>query len=481
MPRFDYSSPFLAVAMVTPDAASSTGRNRFPFWTNVFQKSQVRPEDLASDLPSMPWVQECTVEIDLGNVPKMSVQLTPTFREGMAFLDSDEFQWGQSTLEIQFGYAGANPVLSLPFSGIMLKPDVQIGADITITLNAQGTGGFSAFRQHGGRTNQEGEKRIQLMKRIAGGPTGTRNLVIDDNDARNDLEVSSLLNEEIQYAQGNKTDWLALWELANGARCDMVQAGKDSQGKNKLVLVSRRRATSETTPKRAFRLYDLNDGRINAQTSVGEGTQGEYPILSFSSPTMAVFIPDGVRGHLMREVSASDRSVTTETVGNETEQVARTGANGAQAPPEDDNALPGTNADGDGMDQTPGDPEDNQARRAVQAEYERFSNMGVEIEIETLGVPDLIPGELISVFGVGERFSSQNYAVKRLVHTIGSGGFSTTISAISNIGQLVQGALPAQGPASTALFDPNERVSEEDIQADPTSIIDDPDPLAGLL
>lgn len=405
-------------------------------------------------------------------LPKISLQLTPTFREGLSFLDNEDFSWGDTFIEVQFGYAGRSPVLSPPLSGLMLKPDIQIGADMQITLNAQGTGGFSAVRQQSGRTASEGQTRRDLISAIAGGPTGTRTLTVNFEDADRDLEVRNLLDSPAQYTQGNKTDWLALWELTNVCRAWMVLVGSELR-----ILSRRNRMTAE--PSRAFRMFDLKAGRIDSVTAIGTEVQGEFPIISFTSPTMAVFLPGSVRGSRMREISVTDRTVTTSVIDNETEQTARTGR-GTQAPSERDNALPGTNAQGDGTDQLPGDPQNEEARRTAQSEWERFSNMGIEVEIESIGIPDLIPAEVVSLFGVGRRFSDQNYAITKVIHTIGSGGFTTQFTAISNIGQLVQG-LPAQGPQSERLFDPRQRVSEEDIERDPLSILDDPDPLAGLL
>ena len=136
MGKYDFSGPYVSAVIINPDGS------RYPLWTNQQRGSSSRSEDAP---PSMPFLSNVTVEINQGYVPTISAELEPTFREGIEFLDT-AFEWGQSQLEVQLGYVGGvsgGPILST-YTGTMLKPDVQIGEDIRITLNAQGVGGFSA-------------------------------------------------------------------------------------------------------------------------------------------------------------------------------------------------------------------------------------------------------------------------------------------------------------------------------------------------
>ena len=50
---------------------------------------------------------------------------------------------------------------------------------------------------------------------------------------------------------------------------------------------------------------------------------------------------------------------------------------------------------------------------------------------ETIGVPDLQWGKVVMVEGVGPRFSGRYY-IERAVHTLGGGGYTTTLSVSSN-------------------------------------------------
>jgi phage protein D len=50
---------------------------------------------------------------------------------------------------------------------------------------------------------------------------------------------------------------------------------------------------------------------------------------------------------------------------------------------------------------------------------------------ETIGVPDLQWGKVVMVEGVGPRFSGKYY-IERAVHTLGSGGYTTSLSVNSN-------------------------------------------------
>ena len=53
--------------------------------------------ELAPDLKSLAWIQEVNVDLQLAHLPKISVNMSPPFREGVRFLNSELIEYGISS------------------------------------------------------------------------------------------------------------------------------------------------------------------------------------------------------------------------------------------------------------------------------------------------------------------------------------------------------------------------------------------------
>lgn len=85
---------------------------------------------------------------------------------------------------------------------------------------------------------------------------------------------------------------------------------------------------------------------------------------------------------------------------------------------------------------------------AARAEWEvNQSSVGIKLELETLGVPDLIPGNVIVVEGLGVRIRG-NYVLLEVTHTMGTSGFTTSMTAIKNVESVLQQGSLAFGPVN---------------------------------
>ncbi len=470
----DFRTPFMAVAI----------RNSQGIVLPLWQLDENAPA--AAEFPNnkgFAWVQQVIVELNLGDVPVLTAQLTPPFREGLEFLDSSFIHYGNSELQIQIGYLDPKIAPSV-FTGLLLEPSISLGIDLSITLNAHGVGGFSALRNEAGRTNKEGETRLELIKRIAAGPGGKSSLTVDDSEVRAevlDLSISSvasalgnpanpedaligetakLLDAPITYSQGGKNDWTALWELVNGANAWMLLVSQaDEPGKETkpvLKILSRDKSLSQP-PKRVLRLYDLNDGRLGSPSDpsvVPNNASGsapvEYPITSLSNPPAAIYLSAEVRGIVMEEISDKKPEAENKTVLNEenvrtTRSTKGTAANEGSAanPTRDDTAN-------EGGARIPGDPENPGAVEAGAMEYRRAGNMGIQLEIETIGIPDIMPGETILILGAGNRLGKPRWGVHKVVHTVGTDGFSTSLTVVSNSDAILADGIPHKDQANTA-------------------------------
>jgi hypothetical protein len=453
----DFRTPFFAVAIRSASGAI------LPLWQLSDEDSEVTRQ-----IPStrgFAWVQQVTVENQLGDVPILSAMLTPPFREGLEFLDSEFMEFGNSELQIQIGYSDPK-IAPQVFTGLLLEPSVSIGTDIQITLNAHGIGGSAALRNEGGLKSKPGESRLSLIKRIA----ATVNMEIDVSDlsetpSSSALSLTSdsiftavgipttsedikkgktekLLTAPYEYAQGNKTAWTSLWELINGANAWMILVSKaNSAGEETrpiLRIVPRDKALSQP-PTRVLRLYDLNEGRLGntGDPSVVSGNATgqaptEYPLLSLSNPPAAMYLPGMHRALLMDEISDKEpEKEITEVLNHEnvTDTKTNEGAVAPDASAKDPEFDSRTKVGGERL---PGDPTLDKALEAAVAEFRRAGNMGIQLEVETIGIPDLAPGETILLTGIGRKFGTPRWGVHKVVHTVGTDGFSTSMTVVSN-------------------------------------------------
>jgi hypothetical protein len=453
MASYDFSAPFVAARIVLPNG------DAFPLWTNVGGDERATAPALlggAADLKALCFVQEIQVQTNLSGLPQLSVQLSPPFEDGMKFLDSPLADGRmRNRLEVQLGYAGgtgsAGPILSAPFIATLTAPEVQIDTEIQITLKGQGLGASSALQ--GGRvTGQDGDTREDIIRRlVAGYGGGRRTLEVNFDEAYEDSTVYGLLRESASgYAQGNRSDWLALWWLAQETRCIMNIVGTSDDGNAAVLRWRPRQAMFTGPPTRRYRLYHYPGGQFRgeiASAELQEATIAELPILSFSCNTDAVWgalTYQDIIGHgiELNEVSEDEVTAGSTTVTAETEAPPADSGEGAMT-------VPGTDELPEQPLQAPGDPENPSAVRQASADVEAGAGMATQIEIETVGDPAILPGDVVAFAGLGRRFDPGVYHVFQVVHSIGVGGFSTNLTVHKNADPASEGNEPT-GERNTA-------------------------------
>ena len=420
---FDFYQPIFSATVVTPDG------ERYPLWTRQHSR-------FALTTTALSFVSEITIELQLAYLPIIKCTLTPTYREAIEFLDGPLVEWGQSTLEVICGYVGSDgrAVLSQPFRGVLLKPDVQLGADITITLNAQGVGGFGAIRQEA-NTQFNDATRFEIIEALA----SRFSLVVDADDVSKSLnakgeeanEGKRLFKDKIVYAQGGKDYWTAILELVNDAQCHMYLLGNTL----KIIPVSKVYASA---PVRTFSVFDYPGGKIGPQSGV-------FPVLSVSSPTSAVYLPGASRGFLVADVSSQSREEIRKFIGDKQVNTPRT--NDGASTIVNDQTYPAANEQtGAGAEMFPGNPSDEALVAQVEAEYNAQATlMGVQATVESLGDPLLLPGNTVALRGIGRRISG-NYAVHKVTHKIGNSSYTMTMELVSNTSAALANAVKSFGP-----------------------------------
>jgi hypothetical protein len=472
------------------------GDKKYPLWVNNEAPLIVNRNDKGGDVvnaesKALAFVSELVVEVQLALLPKITVTLTPPFRDAMALMDSTLLTWGVNTIEVQFGYVSDTTnttVLSPVYSGILMKPEVTFGTDVTITLNAIGVSGLAASQQSGTRTFNS-HTRIEIIEALAkgvittprkqgeltslqdfkativdpveftdadptsvlrsprtgnasldadvfsNGPDGgtlsqaewraqkvpkgapTRDVEVNYDEVKDNAVLLKKLTQDIRasYVQGGRTDWHGIRELCDEIGCTFVMEGKT-------VKILPRGFTKAT--KRHFRLFDYPRGVLHP-------AQGEFPILSATSPSMAMFLPGASSGVVVRGIDEDTKEPKTVAINDGNIKASRSGEGaGSVASGKVFSGVDDTT--GDGQDTMPGDPNDKDAIDKAKSEFLKQSNgMGINLIVESLADPRLFPGDIIQVRGLGWRFSG-SYAVLKTTHTFGGSGSSMSLECFSN-------------------------------------------------
>jgi hypothetical protein len=457
---FDFSAPFVAARIILPSG------DTFPLWTNVGGTESVRPTVPGTEgIQALAFVQEVQVILNLSGLPQISVQLAPPFEDGMKFLDSPLADGRmRNQIEVQLGYSGGTSdgrsVLSPPYAAALIAPEVTVDTEVQISLKGQGLGG--APRQTGRVVPASFERLRDVAARLAAGPGGQRRtLELDfslvEEQGSGSRSYDLLHGSASGFVQGCRSDWLALWEIAQRAQCDLVVRGPaeaevghrpQQRSASRLVFLPRRES-SAAAPVRRYRLYHYPGGQFQGVTTVTSSNEAEFPLLSFTCNTEAVWNARAYQDILnsgARMDDVNEDSVTPETtsVTLEGEGEPVSGGEGTQTVA-DSEELP---VSGDeGRLSLPGDGNNTDARRTVQNEVAANSDMGMQCELEIVGDPTILPGDMIALAGLGLRFDNRLYRVFTVTHSIGLGGFATNLIVNANIDSVItDGRTPTGSP-----------------------------------
>jgi len=443
--EYNFFNPFMSARIITQT-------DSFPLWTSGATSSSFQNSAKAlNGLNALAFVREITVENQLGDIPIISVTLTPPYEDGIKFIDSELIEFGQKStnmrLQVQIGYAntgGKTAILSDIFEGALLKPpEVRFGADMSITLHAQGIGGSTAAGQVASARTFKGvtlgEAVTQLCQAIGWGI----DLSLANKYDRSQKAFAQTINE----CQGWNTDLFFLRQLLRKAGCSMYMTQDSQTGKGVCQVLPHQALYSDAQPTHILSLYGT------------PGTLGGvvYPILTAQSSFSAMWLT-GIRKLIMRDIDNETKQLTKKTFDDSTEKAPVTWG-GSADPVGSPETVPKPSDDGtENYIHAPGDPKDQEAILATSSAYSQYRlAFAIDLDLETIGVPTLTPRQVVAVSGLGMRLDTRGphgpkYAVQKVVHRIGAGGYTTSIHAIANTaGELVaQDAAwaPASGPVN---------------------------------
>jgi hypothetical protein len=451
--------------------------------------------ELTKDLGALAFVSSIDVKLKMGENAQITMVLTPPFEEALIFMQSELIRFGNGRLEVELGYTtgtdtggGETSFTTLPFSGFLQKPDVSIGSDITITLHALGVGyqmnvvggvDTEAFKE--GTTYAEAVKQT-LQKYVVsdGSSSGLKisnlykfipteqqsgasadaffkvpppNTTTDGKSLLPDAKVvSGIVNK------GPRNDWWFVKETVQNFGYDMFIQG------NEIFIAT----------KSQWIASGLNQGKARKQfllRGVVDPTRDMYPILSFSSPTDAVWLQPGVGKIVASDVDPSKATtgVDFEASGSET----AIGRGKESADPKDIGAA-GIDTNAISARLMAGDASDPEIRKKAAAHWTDMNmSAGIQGQFTTLGIPSLTPGEIIQADGfhpikkgIGKpekAIFNGVYGVIEVDHKVGVGGWETSFLGIMNyFPEVINKAAKAVATKSVATVAKSVPIPESD-------------------
>jgi len=454
-PLYDLFAPFMSAAILVKDPPT---RVPLAYAEGALSSTTLAVAQLTTT-DILPYLSSLTVELQLAFFPKITATLTPPYKEAIDLLNSPIMEYGVNGLEVQFGYATGpgGSVLSPRLYGLLYQPDITIGTDVSITLHAQGIGGFAGEQSSNIPTTLR--PRAQIVEDLALGPGGVSKLEAAILGIEAKPRPPRLFNvnfdavrpgtdafrywfkEPVSVTQGGMSDWFMIWKLVREGNCWMQEV-------NGTCFIFPVSTAFAQKPYITLKVYD-QESSPSGQFGPAVGT---YPILSVSSPTKAMFI-GGMRGLILRGIDPSTRKFVTKIVNDDSARLSRTGLvnskGDAPAEPAENEATPGADpSTGSGFEFFPVDPSTGESQ--AKSEFQNIANtMGIHLDIVTVGIPDIIPSQTVAVKGLGIRFDGDNYCVHTVTHELSPSGYTTKLHLVSNTQALLSAYKSSLGPVNT--------------------------------
>lgn len=407
---------------------------------------------------ALPVVQELSVELNLGYLPKITAQCAFNYHDMIKFVESDAILWGASQLTVQFGYTmGTSAVLSAPFTGLLTKPDVRIGVESSITLTGIGYKGHSLVRQ--GRTyaaELKDKTRKEIIEWLGVQPIDNikQGVKFDFSEVEKlgsgDPAYDGMFTTKISLSPSWKADWHLIMRLCRDGHCWLFFDGDTA----KIIPINKRMIDP---PRYMLAMFPQPFQKSHINGFIGPVAQ-IYPILEFNSPTTGVFYPPLVRGQVLKGIDGNSGKEFKRIYNNKKDD---TDSEGSKAPnvqgsgnatPESGEVLSkGDTNTGSFFEPNFYDADTKPVVERIQSDFlATISQRGIQVEVMTVGIPEILPGESFALAGVSQRFCGTkekpiNYSVHNIIHTLGSGGFSTKVVAFTNSGWVREQASIAGG------------------------------------
>lgn len=374
----------------------------------------------------LPVVESASIEISLGLVGKVTVEVTATYELGLKLLDSPFFCIG-NTIEVQIGYPRSKRFTPW-ISAITSKPSLRISPDegLTATINGEG-GAFAALRGVSGKT-WEARSYREIIEEIAIEHDWDVSLPGDSVSARAvenlGLEVSEFLKTRPVVSQSQMTDWFFIQHLCLASGCHAFIGPSPDKGRFKL-FVKERKSLLAAEPK--VRL--VSRGRSDFALV--------FPALEFETEAEFVWLPGGAVRTSTQDLDPDTKQIVSHDATAETSPDPALGdagtPNSAKRKVESINAqlthTDGTDRTGEFLVVSARDPRG--ASAVAQAHRDTLAiRGGVTAKVTTFGIPELLPGDIVQIDAMG--VFNGLYGINSLTHTANDSEWSMSLDILNN-------------------------------------------------
>ena len=467
---------------------------------------------LPEGLRDLSYVQDVAVQVGLGLNSKVTLNMNLPVDVGRELVHSPLLSWGASELKVQVGYSTGDQdqKLSVEYGGLVMKPEVRFGTSITVTLSALGVGYGLALSNATEPTRWDpGTSPWEAVRDMLQKDKYYRRALDDESTIFPDFTINQRLKtnpaahpffrpvigrkastpDEQSNAEKLKADidaQLAKKQITKAeADNQKQQIDKSIRTKDEqLPIVKGARSAwwfiRETIKRFGLELVIRGNKILIREPKVWKNDQPKYvfsyhgniqtdlevpvlPILDFYSPSAYVWLGPGIGGVLQSDISpdnkkeisrlvtASDprqealdlvKRITTfgqaKTVIEQVKNVTRTG----------DGEYSGGSSEYDAYSVMPGSPDGAVGGQVLNELRSLNHNRGIQADITTLGLPAILPADVIGVTGIAPEGTKEDdawfdgkYGVMVAEHNFGTSGTSTKIKCVKNFfpKQLIDG------------------------------------------
>ena len=426
------------VVMNTPDGA------RFPLWMQGFHDGAEVAAVLGTapqtggvaaggtlsgfDLAAMdlPIVESVEIQLSLGLVGKVTVEVSATYELGLLLLDSAFFHVG-NTIEVQLGYPRSNRFTPW-MTAITSKPSLRVSAEegLTATLNGEG-GSMAALRgvsartwtgmsyfeiveaiakEHDWDTNLPGDKATTAIAEVVGGDPG------------------EFLKKRKVISQTNMSDWHFIQHISHASNAHAHLGPSAELGRTTVSVVERKDMFS-------------GEPRFKFISRGNSDFVKVFPALEFETEAEFVWLPGGAVKTTTRDIhcdtkkleefEATEATSPAPTLGEggvptsankkvESSQVQLVKADGAERA-------------GELLYVSCRDPRGPKA--LAQANRDALAiKGGVTARVTSFGIPELFPGDMIQQDALG--IFNGLYGINELTHTANDTEWNMSMTLLNN-------------------------------------------------
>lgn len=443
MPVLDPSGFQMAVRVVTTDG------DVYPLWMSS-QGGAAANSTSTSDaggnsnalVAGLPCVESVDIEIGLGMNSKLTVSIATPFDLGLAILDSPLMRIG-NVIECQVGYPRIGRFLPW-ISAMAARPDIRINADEGFSASLNGEGGAFIALRATRTTEYRNASYVDVVRAILAND-GYGNIDLEVPESTGESDPLYVTRERI--SQAAQSDWFFVQYVVRAANCDAwIEPSSGDEGRQKLKIIRREEALGGT-PRFSFVM------RGNADFDV------YFPILEFETQAEGVWLPGAATSVRTGELNPTTGTVTSLVVTRSESQIPSTGpaivAPGSTTVNDTGVALavaPSEDTAGDHVYVSERDPRTPAAVATAHLTESALRGGGIQATISSIGIPDLFPGQLVGMVGVG--VFNGLYLVTKVTHRLSAEEWTMSLDLINNatetamLSTVISGFTPRQNDAT---------------------------------